>query len=84
MWDAHVSEWTQGAIQAGQRRAIRSFADLTTLVRAGRVRSFAGSPGRSNAFVAGLKATGIIINCPVIAQPFEHSRKNPTSGALID
>ncbi|CAA9519027.1 MAG: hypothetical protein AVDCRST_MAG79-84 [uncultured Thermoleophilia bacterium] len=82
MWDAHVSQWTEAAIAAGQRRSIRGFEDLTSLVAQGRVGSFVGSPGRSNSFVAGLKATGIIINCPVIAQPFERSPKDAASGLL--
>ncbi len=71
MWDAHVSQWTEEAIAAGERRAIRGFADLRDLVRRGLVTSFEGSTGEANGFVAGLRATGLIINCPVIAQPFE-------------
>ncbi len=71
MWDAHVNVWTDAAIAAGERRAIRGFGDLRDLVERGLVTSFAGSPGPANGFVAGLNATGLIINCPVIAQPFE-------------
>jgi len=71
MWDAHVSQWTPEAIESGQRRAIRGFEDLRGLVERGLVTSFEGSPGEANGFVAGLRATGLIINCPVIAQPFE-------------
>ncbi len=82
MWDAHVSQWTEAAIAAGQRRSIHSFEDLASLIEQGRVMSFVGSPGRSNSFVAGLKATNIIINCPVIAQPFERSSKDDVSGLL--
>jgi len=73
MWDAHVSEWTEEAIASGQRRAITGFGDLRDLVERGLVRSFAGSMGESNGFVAGLRSTEIIINCPVIAQPFERN-----------
>jgi hypothetical protein len=71
MWDAHISQWTQTAIDTGQRRAIRSFEDLEGLVDRGLVMSAEGSDGRPNPFVAGLRATNLIINCPVIAQPFE-------------
>ncbi len=71
MWDAHVSQWTKAAIDSGQRRAIRGFEDLAGLVGRGLVTSADGSPGRGNPFASGLKATLIIINCPVIAQPFE-------------
>ena len=70
MWDAHVSQWTQAGIDSGQRRAIRSFEDLAGLVDRGLVESADVSDGRTNSFVAGLQATNLIINCPVIAQPF--------------
>lgn len=49
MWDAHLNMWTQEAIDAGLRRCIVSFEDLTELVEAGHVTSFEGSPGESNA-----------------------------------
>jgi hypothetical protein len=78
LWDAHVSSWTQEAIAAGQRRAITGFDDLAQLVDAGVLESFAGSSGRANEFVGGLRATGIIINYPVIAQPFEGQDRAPT------
>ncbi len=73
MWDAHLSAWTDEAIQAGERRRITGFEDLRNLVDAGLVTSFADSPGMENAFVAGLRASNFIINCPVIAQPFEQN-----------
>ncbi|MBC7919975.1 MAG: hypothetical protein H7Z75_02700 [Ferruginibacter sp.] len=69
MWDAHVSAWTEEAIAAGKRRRITGFEDLQALVEAGLVTSFAGNSGEPNGFVAGLKPTNLIINCPVIAQP---------------
>ena len=77
LWDAHVSMWTDAAIAAGQRRVITGFDDLEQLVDAGLLGSFAGSTGRANEFVGGLRATGIIINCPVIAQPFEGQDRAP-------
>lgn len=77
MWDAHVSMWTEKAIDGGQRRAITGFDDLTQLVDEGLLTSFGGSPGEANEFVGGLRATGIIINCPVIAQPFEGQDRAP-------
>jgi len=79
MWDAHVSEWTEAAIAAGQRRAIRGFEDLRGLVDRGLVRSFSGSTGEPNGFVAGLRTTELIINCPVIAQPFSARADNDDS-----
>ena len=73
LWDAHLNAWTDEAIEAGERRRITGFDDLRELVDAGLVTSFEGSTGRENGFVAGLKASGVIINCPVIAQPFEEN-----------
>ena len=69
MWDAHINTWTPAAIQAGKRRRIKSFEDLTQLVKQGDVTDFAGNMGTPNAFVAGLKPTNAIINCSVMAQP---------------
>jgi hypothetical protein len=69
MWDAHISAWTDQAIQAGKRRQIKSFEDLQQLVADGYVIDFAGNSGEPNSFVAGLKPTKAIINCSVIAQP---------------
>jgi hypothetical protein len=77
MWDAHVNQWTQEAVDAGERRRIRGLEDLTALVDAGLVESGAISPdGAGNPYIAGLRPTGIIINCPVIAQPFEGSGRD--------
>lgn len=70
MWDAHVNQWTAAAVQANKVRRINSFADLTSLVRAGDVESAViNPPGPGNAFVAGLRPTKAVINCPVIAHP---------------
>jgi len=70
LWDAHVSMWTEAAVRGGKVRRITSFADLEGLVRAGLVTSAPiNPPGPGNAYVAGLRPTRAIINCPVIAQP---------------
>lgn len=69
MWDAHLNAWTQDAIQAGKRRRITSIEDLQQLVKEGSVVNFAGNVGPANGFIAGLRPTNVIINCPVIAQP---------------
>jgi hypothetical protein len=74
MWDAHVNQWTREAVDAGERRRITGFGDLRALVDEGLVESGAISPeGPGNEFVAGLRPSNIIINCPVIAQPFERN-----------
>lgn len=70
MWDAHVNQWTAAAVQANRVRRITGFADLTRLVRSGDVESASiNPPGAGNAFVAGLRPTRAIVNCPVIAHP---------------
>lgn len=69
MWDAHLNAWTPQAIQAGRRRRIRSIEDLTQLVRRGLVTDYVGNSGSPNGFIAGLRPTRAIINCPVMAQP---------------
>jgi len=70
LWDAHVNMWTPAAISSGRARRITSFADLEGLVKAGLVTSASiNPPGPGNSFVAGLRPTKAIINCPVIAQP---------------
>ncbi len=70
LWDAHVSMWTEAAVSGGKLRRITSFSDLDGLVRAGLVTSASiNPPGAGNSFVAGLRPTRAIINCPVIAQP---------------
>jgi hypothetical protein len=70
LWDAHVTMWTPAAVSGGKVRRITSFEDLQGLVRAGLVTSASiNPPGPGNAYVAGLRPTRAIINCPVIAQP---------------
>ncbi len=70
LWDAHVSMWTEAAVRDGKRRRITSFEDLEKLVKAGLVTSASiNPPGAGNSYVAGLRPTRAIINCPVIAQP---------------
>ena len=69
MWDAHICAWTPQAIQAGQRRRIKSVAELEQLIREGKVTDAPANMGAPNAFMAGLKPSRVIINCPVIAQP---------------
>jgi len=69
MWDAHIYVWTDVAIKAGKRRQVKSIADLKKLFTDGLVTNFPANMGEPNPFIAGLKPTGAIINCPVIAQP---------------
>lgn len=70
LWDAHVSMWTPAAVSAGKVKRIHSLGELGRLVRSGMMtNAMINPPGASNPYVAGLRATQAIINCPVIAQP---------------
>jgi len=70
LWDAHVNMWTPAAVSGGKVRRVTSFQDLQRLVQAGLITSASiNPPGAGNSFVAGLRPTRAIINCPVIAQP---------------
>jgi hypothetical protein len=70
LWDLHVNMWTPAAVSAGRVTRIRSVAQLNRLIRAGHVTSaMINPPGPGNAYIGGLRPTGPIVNCPVIAQP---------------
>lgn len=71
MWDAHVVAWTEGAMAAGKVRRVTSLQDLRRLVSAGDIVTLPDAPaGSGNDFVAaGIRPLGVVINCPVIAQP---------------
>ena len=72
LWDAHVSQWAD-AVPLPERTRITSIEQLADLVAEGKVESAFVSPeGDGNDYVAGLRPTRIIINCPVIAQPAAH------------
>lgn len=70
LWDAHVNMWTEQAIKDGKVRRIVGFADLKKLVEEGLVTSAYINPeGAGNPWLFGLRPTGVVINCPVIAHP---------------
>jgi hypothetical protein len=70
MWDAHINQWSAAAVRANRVRRITGFADLTRLVRSGDVENASmNPPGPGNTFVAGLRPSKAIVNCPVIAHP---------------
>lgn len=69
MWDAHVYLWTDAAIAAGQRKRVKDLNQLKALLEAGSVITDPTATGIVNPTIAGLKNNGLIINCPVIAQP---------------
>jgi hypothetical protein len=70
LWDAHVSQWTQKAIQAGKVHRIHSMAEQKQLIAEGYLTSaYINPPGPGNPYVGGLRPTRAIIDCPVVAQP---------------
>jgi hypothetical protein len=70
LWDAHVSMWTQPAIDKGKVHRIHSIDEQKSLIREGLLTSASiNPPGPGNPYVGGLRPTDAIINCPVIAQP---------------
>lgn len=70
MWDAHITEFT---VPADERVILTSFDMINDLLADGTLIPFRGNgnvyPG-SNSLSNLLTATGAIINCPVISQPF--------------
>lgn len=70
LWDAHVSMWTQAAIDAGKVHRIHSMDEQKSLIREGLLTSASiNPPGPGNPYVGGLRPTQAIIDCPVIAHP---------------
>jgi hypothetical protein len=70
LWDAHISMWTQAAIDKGKVHRIHSMDEQKSLIREGLLTSASiNPPGPGNAYVGGLRPTQAIINCQVIAQP---------------
>jgi hypothetical protein len=70
LWDAHVSMWTQAAVDGGKVHRIHSMDEQKSLILEGLLTSASISPpGPGNPYVGGLRPTDAIINCPVIAQP---------------
>ena len=70
LWDAHVSMWTQAAIDAGKVDRIHSMDEQKSLIREGLLTSASiNPPGPGNPYVGGLRPTQAIIDCPVIAHP---------------
>ena len=70
LWDAHITLWTPKAIQEGKVHRILSVEEQKQLIADGYLTSATGDASSpTNAFVGGLHPAGLIINCPVIAQP---------------
>ncbi len=67
LWDVHPVAWTQAAIDAGLRTRITSHQDVESLFNAGEVVN-AAPDGAVNhdPEIDGLRAAGIVVNCPPI------------------
>jgi hypothetical protein len=58
LWDLHLAQWTDAAVQTGKDARLTSVEDFTNAVQANRLTGPDGGP---------LASTGILINCPVVA-----------------
>lgn len=70
MWDAHITEFT---VPPEERVILTSFDQINDLLADGTLVPFRGNANPralANSLSDMLTATGAIINCPVIAQPF--------------
>ena len=67
LWDVHPVAWTQAAIEQGQRTRITSHQDVDTLFNAGRLVTAApDGPVNHDPEIDGLRAAGVVVNCPPI------------------
>ncbi len=70
MWDAHITEFT---VPEAERPILRSFDQINDLLEQGILIPFRGNINPNplaNTLSDRLTATGAIINCPVVTQPF--------------
>lgn len=65
LWDVHLAVWTDAAIAAGERIRLDHHQDIAEAVESGWIVS--GGTGPMNPVLGGLRAAGIIVNCPVMA-----------------
>lgn len=65
LWDVHLAVWTDAAIAAGERRRLDHHQDIAEAVEEGWIVS--GGTGPMNPVLGGLRAAGIIVNCPIMA-----------------
>ena len=67
LWDVHPVAWTQTAIDNGQRARITSHQDVESLFNAGEVVNAApDGPVNHDPEINGLRAAGVVVNCPPI------------------
>jgi hypothetical protein len=65
LWDVHPVVWTQAAIDAGLRTRITAHQDAESLFNAGDlVNGAPNGPSNQDPEIRGLRAAGVIVNCP--------------------
>jgi hypothetical protein len=65
LWDVHPVVWTQAAIDAGLRTRITAHQDVEALFNEGQLVSGApDGPSNQDPEIQGLRAAGVIVNCP--------------------
>ena len=68
LWDVHPAAWTDAAIEAGERRRLDHHEDIIDAIEDGLIVSpIPAGEGTPNPNLAGLKAAGFIVNCPIMA-----------------
>ncbi len=65
LWDVHLAVWTDAAIAAGERRRLDHHDDIARAVEEELLVS--GGAGPENPDLGGLRAAGVIVNCPIMA-----------------
>lgn len=67
LWDVHPVAWTQAAIDAGLRTQLTSHEQVEALFNQGLLVSAApGGPVNHDPEIDGLRAAGVVVNCPPI------------------
>jgi hypothetical protein len=65
LWDVHPVLWTQAAIDQGIRRRVTDHQDVEAFFNQGWIVSAApGGPSNQDPEIQGLRAAGVVVNCP--------------------
>jgi hypothetical protein len=65
LWDVHPVLWTDAAIAQGTRRRVTDHQDVEAFFNAGAIVSAApGGPSNQDPEIKGLRAAGVVVNCP--------------------
>ncbi len=65
LWDVHPVLWTDAAIAQGTRRRVTDHQDVETFFNQGTIVSAApNGPSNQDPEIRGLRAAGVVVNCP--------------------